>query len=51
MMIFSEAAIVLSDFGEPGKAAIAIAQNRTDAKPQDYFSVNDLEEVLISFQN
>ncbi|NEP09198.1 MAG: HAD-IA family hydrolase [Symploca sp. SIO2C1] len=43
---FSEAAIVLSDFGEPGKESITIAQNLTDAKPEQYFSVDDLKKVL-----
>ncbi|MGK7875355.1 MAG: HAD-IA family hydrolase [Xenococcaceae cyanobacterium] len=43
---FSEAAIVVSDLGEPGNESIVIAQNRTDAKPEWYFSVDDLEKVL-----
>ncbi len=43
---FSEAAIVLSDFGEPGNESINIAQNRSDAKPECYFTVDDLEQVL-----
>ena len=43
---FSEAALVLSDFGEPGNESIAIGQNRTNVKPQGYFTVDDLELVL-----
>ena len=43
---FSEAAIVLSDLGEPGHPSIAVTQNRTDATPEGYFSVDDLEQVL-----
>ncbi|MDJ0702426.1 MAG: HAD-IA family hydrolase [Leptolyngbyaceae cyanobacterium MO_188.B28] len=43
---FREAAIVLSDFGEPSKASITVTQNRTAAKPLGYFSLDDLEKVL-----
>jgi len=43
---FSEAAIVLSDFGEPGNESINIAQNLTGTKPERYFRVDDLEKVL-----
>lgn len=42
---FTEAALVLSDFGEPGNEAIAIGQNRTNVQPQGYFTVDDLEQV------
>jgi len=45
---FSEAAIVISDFGEPGKESITIAQNLTQAQPDQYFSVDDLEQVLVN---
>jgi HAD superfamily hydrolase (TIGR01509 family) len=44
---FSGAAIVLSDFGEPDNRSMTIAQNHTVAKPNGYFTVNDLEKVLI----
>ncbi|OZH52080.1 hypothetical protein AFK68_26640 [Hydrocoleum sp. CS-953] len=47
---FSEAALVLSDFGEPGNESIAIGQNRTNVKPQGYFTVDDLEQVLTDSQ-
>ena len=43
---FNEAAIVLSDLGDPGGTPIRVAQNRTEAKPNNYFSINDLENVL-----
>ncbi|NET60118.1 MAG: HAD-IA family hydrolase [Symploca sp. SIO2E6] len=43
---FCEAAIVLSDLGEPGNGSIIVSQNLTDAKPEWYFSVDDLERVL-----
>jgi len=47
---FREAALVLSDFGEPGNSPIAIGQNLTNAKPQGYFTVDDLERVLAGFR-
>ena len=43
---FREAALVVSDLGEPGNEAIAIGQNHTDAKPECYFTVDDLEKIL-----
>ncbi len=43
---FSEAAIVLSDLGEPGTESMVIAQNLTDAQPKCYFRLDDLEKVL-----
>jgi HAD superfamily hydrolase (TIGR01509 family) len=45
---FSEAAIVLSNLGEPGGEPITVAQNYTDASPGEYFSIVDLENVLKS---
>ena len=45
---FREAAIVLSDLGEPGGESMVIAQNRTDAKPQGYLRVEDLDKILYS---
>ena len=47
---FSEAAIVLSDFGEPGNESIVITQNRTDAQPECYVTVDDLEQILVYSQ-
>ncbi|NEP56436.1 MAG: HAD-IA family hydrolase [Symploca sp. SIO2G7] len=43
---FSEAAIVLSDFGEPDNESITIAKNLTQAQPDKYFSMDDLEKIL-----
>ena len=43
---FREAAVVVSDFGEPDNESMIVAQNRTNVKPQGYFSVDDLEKVL-----
>ena len=48
---FSEAAIVLSHLGEPGNEPIIVAQNRTEAKPKGYFSVDDLEKILAYSRN
>ncbi len=45
---FREAAIVLSDLGEPGRESMVIAQNRTNAKPQGYLRVEDLDKILYS---
>jgi beta-phosphoglucomutase-like phosphatase (HAD superfamily) len=43
---FTEAAIVLSSLGDPDGERAVVVQNRTDASPEGYFSVNDLEMVL-----
>jgi phosphoglycolate phosphatase-like HAD superfamily hydrolase len=45
---FSEAAIVLSCLGDPGGEQTVVVQNRTEANPAGFFSVNDLEKVLTS---
>lgn len=45
---FSEAAIVLSSLGDPDGELTEVVQNRTEAKPTGFFSVNDLEQVLAS---
>lgn len=43
---FTEAAIVLSSLGDPDGEQALVVQNRTEARPKGYFSVNDLEIVL-----
>jgi HAD superfamily hydrolase (TIGR01509 family) len=45
---FSEAAIVLSCLGDPDGEPAMVHQNRTKAKPAGYFTVKNLEEVLMS---
>ena len=45
---FHEAAIVLTSLGEPGGERCEVMQNRSKARPGAYFTVNDLEDVLIS---
>lgn len=45
---FSEAAIVLSSLGDPGGEETIVVQNHTEAHPDGYFSVDDLEKVLAS---
>ncbi len=45
---FSEAAIVLSSLGDPGVEETVVVQNRTDARPESCFTVEDLERVLAS---
>jgi HAD superfamily hydrolase (TIGR01509 family) len=45
---FAEAAIVLSSLGDPGGEETVVAQNRTEANPVGFFSVDDLEKVLAS---
>ena len=45
---FSEAAIVLSSLGDPDGEQTEVVQNRTEANPTGFFSVNDLEQVLAS---
>lgn len=42
---FSEAAIVLSSLGDPGGEQAVVVQNRTEADPQGFFTVADLEQV------
>lgn len=43
---FTEAAIVLSSLGDPDGEQAVVVQNRTEANPAEFFSVNDLEIVL-----
>ncbi len=45
---FSEAAIVLSCLGDPDGEQAIVIQNRTEAKPAGFISVNDLGKVLAS---
>ena len=45
---FSEAAMVLSSLGDPGVEEAVVVQNRTDARPEGYLTVEDLERVLAS---
>ena len=45
---FDEAAIVLSSLGDPDGEQAIVFENRTEAKPTDFFRVNDLEKVLAS---
>lgn len=45
---FSEAAIVVSSLGDPGGEEAVVAENRSDADPQSYVSVDDLEAILAS---
>lgn len=47
---FSEAALVLSSLGDPDGEQAVVVQNRTEAKPAGFLSVNDLEKVLASRQ-
>lgn len=47
---FSEAALVLSSLGDPDGEQAIVIQNRTEAKPAGYLSVNDLEKVLAGSQ-
>lgn len=42
---FDEAALVVSELGEPGAPTITVAQNKTRAKVEGYFSYDNLEEV------
>ncbi len=43
---FSEAAIVLSCLGDPDGEQTVVIQNRTEANPAGFLSVNDLEKIL-----
>lgn len=45
---FSEAAIVVSSLGDPDGEQTIVAQNRTEANPAGYVSVDDLETILAS---
>ena len=47
---FSEAAIVVSSLGEPDGEQTVVAQNRTEANPAGFLSVDDLETILASRQ-
>jgi beta-phosphoglucomutase-like phosphatase (HAD superfamily) len=42
---FTEAAIVLSSLGDPDGEQLTVAQNRSQAKPRGFFTVDDLEKV------
>jgi HAD superfamily hydrolase (TIGR01509 family) len=43
---FSHASIVLSCLGDPGGEKCQVIENRSEARPRDYFSAADLEAVL-----
>jgi HAD superfamily hydrolase (TIGR01509 family) len=43
---FREADLVLTCLGDPGGKKARVLQNRTEAGPQDYLRVEDLEKVL-----
>jgi HAD superfamily hydrolase (TIGR01509 family) len=43
---FSKAAIVLSCLGDPGGEVCEVIENRSAAKPEGWFKVADLEQVL-----
>jgi HAD superfamily hydrolase (TIGR01509 family) len=43
---FHEAALVVSSLGDPGGERTVVLENRTAAKPGDYVTVQDLEQVL-----
>lgn len=45
---FSEAAIVLTCLGDPGGEPAVVLRNQTRANPKGFFTVEDLEEVLVS---
>ena len=45
---FSEAAIVLTCLGDPGGERCQVLANRSPATPGDYFTVADLNKVLVS---
>ena len=47
---FSEAAIVLSNLGDPGGEQTVVTQNRTTANPARFLSVDDLETILAGRQ-
>jgi len=48
---FSEAAIVLSSLGDPDGEQAVVAQNRTEANPAGFLSVDDLETILAGRQD
>jgi HAD superfamily hydrolase (TIGR01509 family) len=43
---FHEAALVVSSLGDPGGEQTVVLENRTQAMPQSYVTVRDLEQVL-----
>ena len=43
---FREAALVVSSLGDPGGEQTVVLENRTQARPHDYVTVRDLEQVL-----
>lgn len=45
---FSEAALVLSNLGDPDGEPMKMAANRTKAEPQEHLTVSDLEQILAS---
>jgi beta-phosphoglucomutase-like phosphatase (HAD superfamily) len=46
---FSEAKIVLTALGDPEGEKCEVLENRSKAKPGDYFTVEDLHNILISY--
>lgn len=45
---FHEAAVVVSSLGDPDGERMVVLENRTQAKPQDYVTLRDLEQILAS---
>jgi HAD superfamily hydrolase (TIGR01509 family) len=45
---FHEAALVVTSLGDPNGEQMTVLENRTQANPQDYISVRDLKQVLLS---
>ncbi|GIM96717.1 HAD-IA family hydrolase [Paractinoplanes toevensis] len=43
---FAEAALVVSDLGDPGRAPIEVLANRSAARPGDYLTLDDLRACL-----
>ena len=43
---FDEAALVVSELGDPGALPIEVLANRSAARPQDYLTLDDLRAVL-----
>lgn len=43
---FSEAVLVVSDLGDPGRPPITVLANRSAARPGDYLSLDDLRACL-----
>jgi beta-phosphoglucomutase-like phosphatase (HAD superfamily) len=45
---FHEAAIVVSGLGDPGGERLVVLENRSQANPRGYFTVADLERVMMA---